>query len=128
MLFAVGDAPGCLLSGMAEYCGNLPVTIIKNVAGPTPIFYTIRENPNSPYLQQAAMQIGKWPHFWILGSMLLAQERQGFVFVLPKTPNNGVFSALGGTLLVTDFLIGPEIVHHGKFKVTDFLVTNFLLT
>ena len=73
------------------------------------------------------MQIRKWPHFGILGShlILLAQERQGFVFVLLKTPNNGVFSVLGGTLsvtnfLVTDFLIGPRIVSHGKFAVINF--------
>ena len=63
---------------------------------------------------------------------LLAQERQGIVFVLLKKPNI-VFSALGGTLsvtifLVTDFLISPRIVGHGKFTVTDFLVTYLLVT
>ena len=81
------------------------------------------------------MQIGKWPCFGILGSAptLLAQERHGFVFVLPQKPKNGVFSALGGTLsvtnsFVTDFLIGPRIVSHKKFTVTHFLVTHFLVT
>ena len=81
------------------------------------------------------MQIGKWPCFGILGSgpTLLAQERQGFVFVLPQKPKNGVFSALGGTLsvinsFVTDFFIVPRIVSHKRFAVTDFLVTNFLVT
>ena len=64
--------------------------------------------------------------------MLLAQERQGIVFILLKKPNI-VFSALGGTLsvtncLVTDFLIGPRIVGYGKFAVTNLLVTNFLVT
>ena len=79
------------------------------------------------------MQIGKWPCFGILGSgpTLLAQERHGFVFVLPPKPKNSVFSALGGTLSVTnsfvsDFLIGPRIVGHKKFAVTNFLVTEFL--
>ena len=49
--------------------------------------YIIRKNPNSSTLQKATMQIGKWPHFRILGvnyATLLAQERQGFVFVSPK--------------------------------------------
>ena len=81
------------------------------------------------------MQIGKWPRFGILGSgpTLLAQGRHGFVFVLYPNPKNGVFSALGGMLsvtnsFVTDFLIGPRIVSHKRFAVTDFLVTNFLVT
>ena len=67
------------------------------------------------------------------GPTLLAQERHGFVFVLPPKPKNGVFSALGGTLSVTNcfvtiFFIGRRIVSNKKFAVTDFLGTNFLVT
>ena len=49
--------------------------------------YIVRENANFPNLQLAAMQIGKWPHFRILGSglTLLAQERQGFLGLQVET-------------------------------------------
>ena len=42
-------------------------------------FYTIRENPNYPDLQQATLQIGKWPNFRILGLglTLLPHKRHG---------------------------------------------------
>ena len=64
--------------------------------------------------------------------MLLAQERQGIVFILLKKPKNIFFCSreypFSHYFLVTDFLIGPRIVGHGKFAVTDFLVTNLLVT
>ena len=42
--------------------------------------YTIRKNTNSPNLQQATMQIGKWPHFRILrsGPTFLRSRKAGF--------------------------------------------------
>ena len=75
---------------MAEYCGSLTVATRKTLGSSTPISYNIRENPIFANLQQATMQIGKWLRFGILGScpMLLAQEMQGFVFVLPKKQKN----------------------------------------
>ena len=61
---------GCLLSGLAEYCGSLPMTARKTLASPTYI-YKISRNPNSSTLQKAAMQIGKWSYFRILGVFTL---------------------------------------------------------
>ena len=61
---------GCLLSGLAEYCGSLPMTARKTLASPTYI-YKISRNPNSSTHQKAAMQIGKWPYFRILGVFTL---------------------------------------------------------
>ena len=60
------------------------------------ISYTIRENPNTANLWQAAMEVGKWPHFGILGSgrTLLAQKMNAFVSVLPEKLKNGVFLPL----------------------------------
>ena len=51
--------------------------------------YIIRKNPNSSTLQMAAMQIGKWTHFRILGSITLHyQPKKGRVFssFRPKKP------------------------------------------
>ena len=42
------------------------------------------------------MEVGKWPHFGILGSgrTLLAQKMNAFVSVLPEKLKNGVFLPL----------------------------------
>ena len=54
------------------------------------------KNPNSPNLQQAVMQIGKWPHLRILGSGPTFIGRV-LTFVCPKSPKIA-FSARGGIL------------------------------
>ena len=77
------------------------------------------------------MQMGK---FWDPGVRLdvISPRKAGYCLCFAQKAQH-FFSALGGTLsvtifLVTDFLIGPRIVGHGKFAVTDFLVTNLLVT
>ena len=57
------------------------------------IFFTIREDPNCPDLQQTTLQIGKWPNLRILvlGLTLLPHKRHGFVFDLLQKPKKGVF-------------------------------------
>ena len=66
------------------------MTARKTLASPTYI-YKISRNPNSSTLQKAAMQIGKWPYFRILGVFTLHyQSKKGRVLssFLPKKPNN----------------------------------------
>ena len=66
------------------------MTARKTLASPTYI-YKISRNPNSSTLQKAAMQIGKWPYFRILGFFTLHyQSKKGRVLssFLPKKPNN----------------------------------------
>ena len=60
------------------------------------ISYTIRENPNSANLWQAAMWVGEWPHFGTLGSgrTLLAQKMNGLVSALLEKLKNGVILLL----------------------------------
>jgi len=102
---------------LPKYCGSLTVTARKTLASPTPISCNIRVNPIFANLQQATMQIGKRDPG--IRPNVISPRKAGFCLLLAIKAQKWCFSALGGTLsvtnpLVTDFFIGPRIVSHKK--------------